>query len=193
MCDRPRRCAGGTFWSGWRRIAACRPRGDHPAGKGPSGAGIQGPCGPGRGDLQGPMACTASSTALSGQRWRWTQRPSTCPCLSCGGWARRQRGRFRILGASCHSAEEAREAEMLGCTYVTAGHIFATGCKPGLPPRGLEFLRGGLRQRCPSRCTPSAASGRTASPPSGAQGAAGACVMSGAMDVRRPGGLFCRI
>ena len=79
-----------------------------------------------------------------------------------------QRGRFRILGASCHSAEEAREAEMLGCTYVTAGHIFATGCNPG----GWSSCEG-CAERCPSRCTPSAASGRTASPPSGRRGRRG--------------------
>ena len=43
---------------------------------------------------------------------------------------------FSVLGASCHSEEEAREAELLGCTYVVAGHIFATDCKKGLPGRG---------------------------------------------------------
>ena len=48
---------------------------------------------------------------------------------------------FKILGASCHSAEDAQEAEELGCTYITAGHIFETDCKQGLPGRGLEFLR----------------------------------------------------
>ena len=32
------------------------------------------------------------------------------------------------------------EAERLGAAYVTAGHIFTTDCKKGLPPRGLEFL-----------------------------------------------------
>lgn len=48
---------------------------------------------------------------------------------------------FDIMGASCHSAEDAVTAERLGCTYITAGHIFATDCKKGLPPRGLDFLR----------------------------------------------------
>ena len=47
---------------------------------------------------------------------------------------------FSILGASCHSVEEAQEAEKLGCTYITAGHVFATDCKKGLPPRGTAFL-----------------------------------------------------
>ena len=33
------------------------------------------------------------------------------------------------------------KAEQLGATYMTAGHIFATDCKKGLPPRGLDFLK----------------------------------------------------
>ena len=37
--------------------------------------------------------------------------------------------------------EEALEAQALGCTYITAGHVFETDCKKGLPGRGLEFLR----------------------------------------------------
>ena len=37
--------------------------------------------------------------------------------------------------------EEAIEAQKLGATYISAGHIFATDCKKDLPPRGLEFLK----------------------------------------------------
>lgn len=48
---------------------------------------------------------------------------------------------FRTIGASCHSLEEAREAQRLGCAYITAGHVFETDCKKGLPGRGLSFLR----------------------------------------------------
>ena len=51
-----------------------------------------------------------------------------------------KRRSFRMLGASCHSPEEAKEAVELGCTYLIAGHIFATDCKKGLPGRGTEFL-----------------------------------------------------
>ena len=46
-----------------------------------------------------------------------------------------------ILGCSVHSVEDAIEAEKLGASYLTAGHIFATDCKKGLPPRGTEFLK----------------------------------------------------
>lgn len=52
----------------------------------------------------------------------------------------RERKQFRMLGASCHSVSEAMEAAALGCTYLVAGHIFATDCKKGLEPRGLSFL-----------------------------------------------------
>lgn len=47
---------------------------------------------------------------------------------------------FPRLGASCHSVEEAVEAEHLGCTYLVAGHVFETDCKAGVPGRGLLFL-----------------------------------------------------
>lgn len=52
-----------------------------------------------------------------------------------------QKACFRIVGASCHSVEEALEAQSLGCTYITVGHIFETDCKGGLPGRGVNFLQ----------------------------------------------------
>ncbi len=48
---------------------------------------------------------------------------------------------FDTIGVSCHSVAEALEAQSLGAAYLTAGHIFLTTCKPGLPGRGLDFLR----------------------------------------------------
>ena len=51
-----------------------------------------------------------------------------------------KRASYKKIGASCHSAEEAAEAEKLGCDYIIAGHIFKTDCKKDVPPRGLEFL-----------------------------------------------------
>ena len=53
----------------------------------------------------------------------------------------KEKKKFAILGASCHSAENAMEAEQLGCTYITAGHVFDTDCKRGVPGRGLAFLK----------------------------------------------------
>lgn len=48
---------------------------------------------------------------------------------------------IRYIGVSVHSAEEAEEAESLGASSVTAGHVFATDCKKGVPERGLQFLK----------------------------------------------------
>lgn len=98
-----------------------------------------------------------------------------------------EKAMFSTLGASCHSVEDAIEAEKLGCTYITAGHVFDTDCKKGLPGRGLDFLV----KVCEEVSVPVYAIGgiradniadvRNA-------GAAGACVMSGSMvckDVRK--------
>lgn len=52
-----------------------------------------------------------------------------------------EKASFSCIGASCHSVEDALEAQALGCSYITAGHIFATDCKKGLPGRGLDFLQ----------------------------------------------------
>lgn len=54
------------------------------------------------------------------------------------------------IGTSVHSVAEARRAQQLGAVYVTAGHIFATDCKKGVPARGLEFLQ----TICESVCIP---------------------------------------
>ncbi len=83
------------------------------------------------------------------------------------------------FGASCHSVEEAIEARNYGCGYITAGHIYGTDCKKGLPGRGIEFLKnvvsnvtipvyaiGGINENNIGEIKKS--------------GAGGACVMSGA-------------
>ena len=103
-----------------------------------------------------------------------------------------QRRRFTVLGASCHSLEDVEEAARLGCTYVTLGHIFATDCKPGLPPRGLELLR----QICAASPIPVYAIGgigldnaRSACD----AGAAGVCLMSGLMRCPDPAETVARL
>lgn len=93
---------------------------------------------------------------------------------------RAQRSRFPTLGASCHSVADAREAQMLGCTYITAGHIFDTDCKKDLPGRGLAFLR----EVCQSVSIPVYAIGGISRENYASvrlAGAAGACVMGGPM------------
>ena len=48
--------------------------------------------------------------------------------------------KYKRIGVSIHSLEEARKVENLGASYVVAGHIFKTDCKKGLEPRGLKFV-----------------------------------------------------
>lgn len=91
-----------------------------------------------------------------------------------------EKSHFQIIGASCHSLEEAKEAQDLGCTYITAGHIFLTDCKKGLPGRGLPFLE----EICKSVRIPVYAIGGISSQNIESvrkTGAAGACIMSGFM------------
>ena len=87
---------------------------------------------------------------------------------------------FNVIGASCHSLEELREAENLGCTYVTAGHIFATDCKKNLEPRGINFL---MKLRDAAKVPIYAIGGINAENISQVQSAvvSGACIMSGFM------------
>lgn len=91
-----------------------------------------------------------------------------------------EKKRFSVLGASCHSVAEALEAQALGCTYITAGHIFATDCKRGLPGRGTDFLQ----RVCASVSIPVLAIGGITPENIAAvrlAGAAGACVMGSLM------------
>ena len=49
--------------------------------------------------------------------------------------------KYKRIGVSIHSLDEAKEVENLGASYVVAGHIFETDCKKGLEPRGLKFIK----------------------------------------------------
>lgn len=88
------------------------------------------------------------------------------------------------IGCSIHSVEEAVEAQKLGASYITAGHIYATDCKKGLAPRGLEFLK----EVCDSVTIPVYAIGGidvdgTRRDEVKMCGAAGSCIMSGMMSL----------
>jgi len=84
------------------------------------------------------------------------------------------------IGVSVHAVSEAAAAWKCGADYLIAGHIFATDCKPGLPPRGLQFLNDvckavpipvyGIGGICPENLGDLLA-----------QGASGGCMMSGLM------------
>ena len=51
------------------------------------------------------------------------------------------RANFKKLVASCHGEAEAREALELGASAICLSHIFATDCKAGLAPKGLNLIR----------------------------------------------------
>ena len=87
---------------------------------------------------------------------------------------------FKKIGVSCHSVEDALEAERLGAAYITFGHVFATDCKKGLEPRGLSALK----KVCEAVKIPVYAIGGINIENIGLvfeNGAGGACVMSGFM------------
>lgn len=90
-------------------------------------------------------------------------------------------GEFSV-GASVHSPAEAVKAERMGAAYITAGHIFATDCKKGLEPRGLDFLH----EVCGAVEIPVYAIGGIDGHNAGMAldaGAAGVCFMSAAMKI----------
>lgn len=96
------------------------------------------------------------------------------------------KGNFEHIGVSCHSVDDALEAQKLGAGYITAGHVFATDCKKGLEPRGLDFLR----SVCESVDIPVYAIGGISPDNIGLVrecGAAGGCAMSGFMRCADPG------
>lgn len=91
---------------------------------------------------------------------------------------------FDQIGTSVHSLEEALEAVRLGADCLTAGHVYVTDCKKGLAPRGISFLR----EIC--QAVPIPVYGIGGIHPGTGQveevcscGAAGACIMSGMMEI----------
>lgn len=116
--------------------------------------------------------------------WTEAARQLGCPAVHLPMWKLREAagtlGDFEKIGASIHSVEEAKEAERLGAAYLTAGHIFLTDCKKGVPARGLDFLR----EVCEAVSVPVYGIGGITEENVDAvlrQGAAGYCVMSGVM------------
>lgn len=92
---------------------------------------------------------------------------------------------FEIVGTSVHSLDDAKKAQALGADYVTAGHIFDTDCKKGLPGRGLDFLKNiCLGIRLPVYAIGGVTPGNMAQIM--ACGAAGGCMMSSLMTASDP-------
>ena len=99
--------------------------------------------------------------------------------------AQELRQAVEVLGVSIHAPVEAVRAQELGADYVTAGHVFATDCKRGLPGRGLDFLR----QTVQAVSIPVYAIGGIAAENIAAvqqTGASGVCLMSGLMRCPNP-------
>ena len=101
-----------------------------------------------------------------------------------------ERKEFEVLGASCHSVEDVLRAKALGCDYVTAGHVYATDCKPGLPPRGADFLAEVCGPAAPMPVFALGGLTPARAPEVQRAGAAGFAMMSSAMDAENPAELF---
>lgn len=89
------------------------------------------------------------------------------------------------FGVSVHSIDEARKAESIGASYLTAGHIFFTNCKKDLAPKGMNFLQ----NICKSVNIPVYAIGGINADNIAKiadTGADGACIMSGFMTCSDP-------
>ncbi len=96
---------------------------------------------------------------------------------------------FDSIGVSIHSLEDALEAEKLGASYITAGHIFNTNCKKGLPGRGIDFLHSITNS---SNIPVFAIGGISSSNIKQVidTGAYGVCIMSGLMNIDDPEKFF---
>jgi thiamine-phosphate pyrophosphorylase len=57
-----------------------------------------------------------------------------------------------LVGATTHSLAEARRAAAAGADYISVGPMFATARKPGLEPRGFEYLSAAKRLGVPFFC-----------------------------------------
>lgn len=96
---------------------------------------------------------------------------------------------FDSVGVSIHSLEDSLEAQKLGVSYMTVGHIFDTECKKGLPGRGIPFLENIIN----SSSIPVFAIGGISS--SNIKqvidtGTYGICIMSGLMNIDDPLNFF---
>jgi thiamine-phosphate pyrophosphorylase len=93
----------------------------------------------------------------------------------------KNRENFSLVGVSAHTVEELREAEHLGADYATFSPVFATECKRGVEPKGLDELK----RACDSVNIPVYALGgidATNAESCIKAGAAGVCEMSAAMN-----------
>ena len=69
-----------------------------------------------------------------------THENTVAPATS-SGYFREKYSHIKRIGTSIHSVDDAVFAESHGADYITAGHIFTTDCKKGLPGRGIDWLK----------------------------------------------------
>ena len=69
-----------------------------------------------------------------------THENTVAPATS-SGYFREKYSHINRIGTSIHSVDDAVFAESHGADYITAGHIFTTDCKKGLPGRGIDWLK----------------------------------------------------
>lgn len=70
-----------------------------------------------------------------------SQENDTTSATTSSDGFRRKYPHIKRIGTSIHSVEDAVFAESHGADYITAGHIFTTDCKKGLPGRGIDWLK----------------------------------------------------
>ena len=70
-----------------------------------------------------------------------SQENDTTSATTSSDGFRRKYPHIKRIGTSIHSVEDAVFAESHGADYITAGHIFTTDCKKGLPGRGVDWLK----------------------------------------------------
>ena len=85
------------------------------------------------GNIRFPAFCTVSGK----RRWNWDGNQIHLPLHLLRGLDLEAKKKFRVIGTSIHAVEEAVEAQSLGATYLTAGHIYTTDCK-GWHPADLS-------------------------------------------------------
>ncbi len=181
ICVTDRKLCGEDFLLRLRRIAEAQPKGiilrekDLPDGEYFAlAAKAKDIC-----DKRGvPMAVHGRISVARTLGVKWVHFPLAA-AVACG--ARGLEGFY--AGASCHSSADVENARKAGCKYAVVGHIFPTLCKKDLPCRGLEAIR-----RTADILPVYAIGGITAENYASvrAAGAAGACVMSGAMTCPDP-------
>lgn len=89
-----------------------------------------------------------------------------------------------LLNSRYNNKCQTPEAVALGADYLTAGHIYQTDCKKGVPPRGLSFLREVCREiEVPVYAIGGIGLCKAQIEEVMAAGAKGACIMSGMMQV----------